>query len=87
VGTDTRRLSVMSIENTSPNEISIIIPKKAIIEIQKLFINQIEIYYDQTNLIIKNENYFFFTRLIMEFQLPNIPKSFSKYQTECNVSR
>jgi len=64
VGTDTRRLSVMSIQNLSPNEISIIIPKKAIIEIQKLFINQIEIYYDQTNLIIKNENYFFFTRLI-----------------------
>jgi DNA polymerase-3 subunit beta len=77
VGTDTRRLSVMSIENTSPNEISIIIPKKAIIEIQKLFINQIEIYYDQTNLIIKNENYFFFTRLI-NGNYPNYQKIIPK---------
>ena len=64
VGTDTRRLAVASIENRSKNEISIIIPKKAIMEIQKLFIDQIEIYYDETNLIIVNNNYFFFTRLI-----------------------
>ncbi|MCK4442084.1 MAG: DNA polymerase III subunit beta [Sulfurovaceae bacterium] len=64
VGTDTRRLAVESIANKSQNQISIIIPKKAIIEIQKLFIEQIEIYYDETNLIILNNNYFFFTRLI-----------------------
>jgi len=64
VGTDTRRLAVVSIENISNNQLSIIIPKKAIIEIQKLFIDQIEIYYDQTNLIIINNNYLFFTRLI-----------------------
>jgi len=64
VGTDTRRLAVASIENRSENQISIIIPKKAIIEIQKLFIDQIEIYYDETNLIIVNSNYLFFTRLI-----------------------
>jgi len=64
VGTDTRRLAVVSIENTSNNQLSIIIPKKAIIEIQKLFVDQIEIYYDQTNLIIINNNYLFFTRLI-----------------------
>jgi DNA polymerase-3 subunit beta len=64
VGTDTRRLAVASIKNRSKDEISIIIPKKAIIEIQKLFIDQIEIYYDETNLLIVNNNYFFFTRLI-----------------------
>ena len=64
VGTDTKRLAVASIENRSENQISIIIPKKAIIEIQKLFIDQIQIYYDQTNLIIVNNNYFFFSRLI-----------------------
>lgn len=64
VGTDTRRLAVASIKNRSKDEISIIIPKKAIMEIQKLFIDQIEIYYDETNLIIVNNNYFFFTRLI-----------------------
>jgi DNA polymerase-3 subunit beta len=64
VGTDTKRLSVASIVNQSQNQFSLIIPKKAILEIQKLFMDKIEIYYDQTNLIIKNENYYFFTRLI-----------------------
>ncbi len=64
VGTDTRRLSIASIQTQNENEFSLIIPKKAILEIQKLFINQINIYYDNTNLIIKNQNYYFFTRLI-----------------------
>ncbi len=64
VGTDTRRLSVATIENINQNEISIIIPKKAILEIQKLFIDEINIYYDQTNIIIQNKNYYFFSRLI-----------------------
>jgi DNA polymerase-3 subunit beta len=77
VGTDTKRLSVMSIKHQSQNEISIIIPKKAIIEIQKLFINEIEIYYDQTNLIIANENYYFFTRLI-NGNYPNYQKIIPK---------
>ena len=64
VGTDTRRLAVVSIENQNEHEFSIIIPKKAILEIQKLFMDQINIYYDETNLIIQNNNYYFFTRLI-----------------------
>ena len=64
VGTDTRRLSISSIDNLSQDELSLIIPKKAIMEIQKLFIDTIDIYYDKTNLIIQNKNYFFFTRLI-----------------------
>jgi len=64
VGTDTRRLAVVSIDNQNEHEFSIIIPKKAILEIQKLFMNQINIYYDQTNLIVKNNNYYLFTRLI-----------------------
>ncbi|MFK5938830.1 MAG: DNA polymerase III subunit beta [Sulfurimonas sp.] len=62
--TDTRRLAVVNINNQSDNELSIIIPKKAIIEIQKLFFNNIEIYYDETNLIIHSEQYTFFTKLI-----------------------
>ena len=37
VATDTRRLAVSNLENFSNEEIQIIIPKKAIIEIQKLF--------------------------------------------------
>ncbi len=64
VGTDTRRLAIASIPGTSGEELSLILPKKAILEIQKLFLDQITIYYDETTLIVTNENYFFFTRLI-----------------------
>jgi len=64
VGTDTRRLSVSSLNSQNEHEFSLIIPKKAILEIQKLFMDQINIYYDDTNLIISNEGYYFFSRLI-----------------------
>ena len=64
VGTDTRRLAVATIESPSSQELSLILPKKAILEIQKLFLDRIEIHYDETTLIITNEDYFFFTRLI-----------------------
>jgi len=64
VGTDTRRLAIASISSNNPEELSLIIPKKAILEIQKLFLDQIDIYFNETNLIISNENYFFYTRLI-----------------------
>ena len=62
--TDTRRLAVVNVINESSNELSIIIPRKAIVEIQKLFFNNIELYYDETNLIIHSEQYTFFTKLI-----------------------
>ncbi len=62
--TDTRRLAIVDISNQSSNELSIIIPKKAIIEIQKLFFDNIELYYDDTNLIIHSQQYTFFTKLI-----------------------
>ncbi len=65
VGTDTRRLALATISNmaeTTP--LSLIVPKKAILEIQKLFLDQIDIFYDETNLIITNQTYFFYTRLI-----------------------
>ncbi|MEA1916009.1 MAG: DNA polymerase III subunit beta [Campylobacterota bacterium] len=64
VSTDTKRLSIVEINNSSKNEVSLIIPKKAIIEIQKLFFDNIEIYYDETHLIIKSEQFFFFSKLI-----------------------
>jgi len=64
VGTDTRRLAIATIESSSDEDISLIVPKKAILEIQKLFLDQIDIFFDETNLIILNENYFFFNRLI-----------------------
>jgi len=62
--TDTRRLAVVNINNISENELSLIIPKKAIIEIQKLFFDNIELYYDETHLIIHSQQYTFFTKLI-----------------------
>ena len=80
VGTDTRRLAIATIPGNNSEEISLIIPKKAILEIQKLFLDQIDIFFDETNLIIKNENYFFYTRLINgkfpDYQriIPNITK-------------
>ena len=64
VGTDTRRLAIATIESSNSEELSLIVPKKAILEIQKLFLDQIDIYFDETNLIISNQNYFFYTRLI-----------------------
>jgi len=64
VGTDTRRLAIAYIANQNEKEFSLIIPKKAILEIQKLFIDKIQIYFDETNIIIQNENYYFFSRLI-----------------------
>ena len=62
--TDTRRLAVVNITNQTSNELSIILPKKAIVEIQKLFFDDIELYYDETNLIIHSAQYTFFTKLI-----------------------
>jgi len=84
VGTDTRRLAVATIPNPSTQELALILPKKAILEIQKLFLDKIEIHYDKTTLIITNNDYFFFTRLI-NGKFPDyeriVPKSL-KYQIE-----
>ncbi len=73
VATDTRRLAVAIIENSSDKELELIIPKKAILEIQKLFLDEIEILYDDTVLIIQNQNMLFFTRLI-NGKFPNYNK-------------
>jgi DNA polymerase III subunit beta len=62
--TDTRRLAVVNIPNQTSSELSLILPRKAIVEIQKLFFDNIELYYDQTNLIIHSDQYTFFTKLI-----------------------
>ena len=64
VATDTRRLAISHLQNISNDESQFIIPKKAIIEIQKLFVDNANISYDETNLIISNENTRFFTKLI-----------------------
>jgi DNA polymerase-3 subunit beta len=72
---------LVHIDNQSEEELSIIVPKKAIIEIQKLSLSNIEIYYDNTHLIVKSENSLFFTKLI-NGKFPDytriIPKESSK---------
>ncbi len=64
VATDTRRLAIVTLEQTMEKSFNLIIPKKAIIEIQKLFFDDITMYYDETYLIIKSGSYLFFTKLI-----------------------
>lgn len=64
VSTDTRRLAISFLQNISNDEAQFIIPKKAIIEIQKLFLDDANISYDENNLIISNNNMKFFTKLI-----------------------
>ncbi len=64
VATDTRRLAVASSMQTTEKEIAIIIPKKAIAEIQKLFFDEMNIYYDENTMLVKSENFTFFTKLI-----------------------
>ncbi|PIF03789.1 MAG: DNA polymerase III subunit beta [Arcobacter sp.] len=64
VATDTRRLAVANLENISNEESQIIIPKKATIEIQKLFLDEATVKYDDTYLVVSNNRYTFFTKLI-----------------------
>ncbi|MRI57990.1 MAG: DNA polymerase III subunit beta [Epsilonproteobacteria bacterium] len=64
VATDTRRLAIVTLDKSLDKEFALIIPKKAIIEIQKLFLDDISMYYDQTHLIIQSGPYLFFTKLI-----------------------
>ena len=64
VATDTRRLAIVKLENNQVDNFSLIIPKKAIGEIQKLFFDDIEMFYDENTLIAKSNNFQFFTKLI-----------------------
>ena len=64
VATDTKRLALYEIDEKAQQEIKLIIPKKAISEIKKLFFDNFEIYYNEINLIIKSNNIMFFTQLI-----------------------
>jgi DNA polymerase-3 subunit beta len=64
VATDTRRLAVATLQKNVEYDISLIIPKKAIAEIQKLFFDDMQIYYDENILLVKSENFTFYTKLI-----------------------
>ncbi len=64
VSTDTKRLSIIKMENMSNKERQIIVPKKAIEQITKLFLDDIQIYSDETNLTIFTNDTKFNTKLI-----------------------
>lgn len=88
VGTDTKRLAVYTLQKNNNQEFHISIPKKAIMEMQKIFFEKIEIYYDENMLIAKNDNFEFFTKLIND-KFPDyekvIPTNFRqelKFSTE-----
>ncbi|MCI6987958.1 MAG: DNA polymerase III subunit beta [Campylobacter sp.] len=81
VGTDTKRLSIFKIEKSSQKEESIIIPKKSIQEIQKIFYEDVEIYFDESTLVAVSENFEFYTKLL-NGKFPNYEKAIP---TECKV--
>jgi DNA polymerase-3 subunit beta len=62
--TDSRRLSVVNMPCENDNEMTIIMPRKAIIEIQKLFFEDIKIHSDGIFLVIESDNFIFFTKLV-----------------------
>ncbi len=63
VSTDTRRLALYKTK-ASGKESKIIVPKRSISEIKRIFSEEMEIFYDEVFLILKNENVLFFTKLI-----------------------
>ena len=79
VATDTRRLAIVKYDTQGINTLSLIIPKRAMNEIQKLFVDNIEIFFNATYIIIKSPTYLFFSKVI-NAKYPDyekiIPKSF-----------
>jgi len=63
VSTDTRRLAIYY-SNAKANESKIIVPKRSIAEIKRVIRDDMEIFYDDVYLILKNEETLFFTKLI-----------------------
>ncbi|WP_457564635.1 DNA polymerase III subunit beta [Caminibacter sp.] len=63
VSTDTRRLALYY-SDAKGKEAQIIVPKRSISEIKRIFKEDMEIFYDDVYLILKDENTLFFTKLI-----------------------
>ena len=63
VSTDTRRLAIYY-SNAKTKEEKIIVPKRSLAEIKRIIKEDMKIYFNETYLILENENTFFFTKLI-----------------------
>jgi len=63
VSTDTRRLALYKSKGKGKNN-KIIIPKRSLSEIKRIFNNEMKIFYDDIYLILKDKNTMFFTKLI-----------------------
>jgi len=63
VSTDTRRLAIYY-SNAKAKESKIIVPKRSIAEIKRIIRDDMEIFFDDVYLILKNQDTMFFTKLI-----------------------
>jgi len=63
ISTDTRRLAIYY-SNAKAKKNKIIVPKRSLGEIKRIIKEDMKIFYDDIYLILKNENTFFFTKLI-----------------------
>ena len=64
VTTDTRTLSLYQSNIKIDKEIQLLVPRKAILEIQKLLNDKCSIFVDDTNMLIKTNDFTFHTKLI-----------------------
>lgn len=89
IGTDTKRLSIVNMDNQSDTNISIILPKRSIIEMQKLFFDDIKILCNDVYMTIESDRFRFFTRLI-NGKFPDVTRVIPKevqYTADINKSQ
>jgi DNA polymerase-3 subunit beta len=89
VSTDTKRLTLFAVEtDLMSDDLEMIIPKHAIVEIPKLFFDgDIELIYSEDLIIIESENKFFFSKLISG-KYPNWQRIVpSEHKLELNFNR
>lgn len=77
VSTDTKRLAIYTLNKANSKEMALSIPKKAIMEMQKLFYEKIELFYGDNALLAVSENFKFFTKLIND-KFPDYEKVIPK---------
>ena len=64
VSTDTKRLAIIQQEESIKETQELIVPKRSIVELQKIIQPDSGFFFDNTHFIIKNDNIYFFTKLI-----------------------